>query len=681
MGQDLFGVDRPNPTALLTTLAVINATWQHQGRTYLDNFVPFVVEVMREDACKAWSENEIRDRLAGVFGLLIPAKVAGSLLRRAAQRGDARRDHNLFTLTNQGSATDRARIGAAQAECRRQQKHLADSLTSFANERFGFQWNPDEAEGVLAEYIELHAVPLLASSTRGTSADSPQGPVGEEYIVGIFVAEVISKDPVLFGYLDQMVKGSMLASALYLSVESDIDRKFSQTTLFLDTPILLKALGFEGPEAEAATVQVIHMAVRQEARVACFEHVLKETRNVLDGARASLASAKPRPDEMAVLAHFRASNVSPADVEILIGRLEQKVVALGASIVAAPTHVPHLGVDEDKLEALMQDRIKYTHRNSLLTDLDSLTAIHRLRGGSSQPHLERCKALLVTDNDRLVAVGREFFGRREHQWPLAMIDNDVAALVWLKEPQQYPDLPRAQVIADCAAAHAPSPPLWDRVSEEIDRLEARGDIAEADIALLRYSREATQAIMETTLGDPVRANTAAIHRALAKARERITQPVREELNAARGQAAAALLDANDLNAQNAELEAGLRASADSIASLKLEVSSRKADVEELTRQRDATIAAVSRSASARARRVRLIVVAIAGLLTVAGLAALVPAVSAALPSAAVASTGVLGGLGLVTGVFGSIPDLAKRFETFLSGRWTTRELRRLGLEE
>lgn len=266
-GHDLFGVERPNPAALLTTLAVINATWQHQGRTCLDNFVPFVVEVMREDASRSWTEADVRDRLATTFGLLLPAKVVGALLRRSALRDRVKRDHNQFTLTDRGSAEDRAKIGVAQADCRRKQKKLADALVLFANERFDFELNADAAEAVLAIYIERHAVPLLASATRGQNPDAPQGPVGEDYIIGTFVVDVVGQDPQLFEYLDQMVKGSMLASALYLNVEADIDRKFNDTTLFLDTPLILKALGFEGSQAESAILQVIQIAVRQGARI------------------------------------------------------------------------------------------------------------------------------------------------------------------------------------------------------------------------------------------------------------------------------------------------------------------------------------------------------------------------------------------------------------------------------
>lgn len=679
-GHDLFGVERPNPAALLTTLAVINATWQHQGRTYLDNFVPFVVEVMREDASRSWTEADVRDRLATTFGLLLPAKVVGALLRRSALRDRVKRDHNQFTLTDRGSAEDRAKIGVAQADCRRKQKKLADALVLFANERFDFELNADAAEAVLAIYIERHAVPLLASATRGQNPDAPQGPVGEDYIIGTFVVDVVGRDPQLFEYLDQMVKGSMLASALYLNVEADIDRKFNDTTLFLDTPLILKALGFEGSQAESAILQVIQIAVRQGARIGCFEHTVKETRNILDSVRANLSSASRRPDEMAVLSHFRAIKFNPSDVEVIIGRLEQKIIALGARILPTPPHSDRLGVDEDALETLMQKRVKYAHRGPLLNDLDSLTAIHRLRGGRSQPHLERCKALLVTDNESLVRLARDFFDRREHQWPIAMVDNDLAALTWLKEPQSYPDLPRAQIVADCTAAHAPSPPLWARVSEEIDRLEERGQISEGDIALLRYSREAAQAIMDTTLGDPVRANQASMHKALDRAKAQILEPVHRELDDALARAEGAARGISELNVANANLEEGLRDSNDTVSALKETLEQREAELEAAGARRRATVAAVNQQARSRARSIRIAMLVVAVIVASAGLVSLIPAISAAFPQQALIATQVAAALALIAGLFGAIPEMAKKLENLLTERWQAKELKRLRLD-
>lgn len=112
-------------------------------------------------------------------------------------------------------------------------------------------------------------------------------------------------------------------------------------------------------------------------------------------------------------------------------------------------------------------------------------------------------------------------------------------MLWVKEPQRFPDVPRAQVIADCMAALSPSQPLWSKVTDEIDRLQERGEISEGDVAILRYSHDATQAIMDSTLGEPTRVTPVNIQKALARAKKHVQEPIVRERDAALERAAEA----------------------------------------------------------------------------------------------------------------------------------------------
>lgn len=81
-----------------------------------------------------------------------------------------------------------------------------------------------------------------------------------------------------------------------------------------------------------------------------------------------------------------------------------------------------------------------------------------------------------------------------------IVDHYLTTLVWLKKPMRAPDLPRKRIIADCYAAMNPPPHLWKRYLQEIERLQKKGDISDEDYYLLRYSSEASNALMDTTLG-------------------------------------------------------------------------------------------------------------------------------------------------------------------------------------
>jgi hypothetical protein len=530
---DLLGVRRPSASALLATLAIIQVDWDHHNRSYLDHFVPFVLEVMRGDPARSWTETEVQTGLADRFGLAIPARVVGSLLNRAASKKHAIRSSRTYTLAQAQVAVNAGKksLAATQRACLREQRHLAVELAKMASELFDLGWSEDDAENALAAYIEEHAVPILSASTRGSSLATPSGPPGTEYIVSTFIYTVARNNPQLFEYLDRMVKGSMLAAALYMAVPA-IDRRFHNTTLYVDTPVCLMALGLDGEEAEQAVSQVISMAKAQGAVIACFEHSVTEMIGILSAAIGSLRRGHSRGSDFAVAERFRANGTTPSDVERLISQLREKIEDLGIAVRQTPDPLAHLTVDEDALQDLLQARVGYRNVDALLRDLDSLTAIHRLRGGAATGELERCKALLVTSNTKLVQVAREFFDRTKHEWPLAMTDNDIAALLWAKQPHHYPDLPRTQVIADCIAALSPSPGLWESVLQETERLQTQGIITAQDVAIMRYAPEARRAVMDATLGVPKNVSAKNVQRALRQATDKVSEPVRQELKAA-----------------------------------------------------------------------------------------------------------------------------------------------------
>lgn len=126
----------------------------------------------------------------------------------------------------------------------------------------------------------------------------------------------------------------------------------------------------------------------------------------------------------------------------------------------------------------------------LLTYLDSLTAVHRARGGVSPRQLERCRALLVTDNERLVRTGRDFFDRASHEWPVAILENDLVALMWVKERQPLPDLPRVKYNRGLRGRHSHRRSLCGRKC----RMRWTGSGARRDqrgyVAILRYNHDA-----------------------------------------------------------------------------------------------------------------------------------------------------------------------------------------------
>jgi hypothetical protein len=529
-GRDVSEHLVPNSTdSTLASLAYINVTWEESKTSYLDNFVPFALEALRVAGARQ-TPLEVKQAILARFGLDFPVNVVRSLLDRGVKKKQIKRVPQSQALElAPGVSAKLPDLVAQQADCKREQGYLVRGLRTFAGARFDVTWDDGAAEEALIEYVETHALPMLASTVRGSAFTESEDPsTGRGYVVSAYVADIVAHDPAGFGYLDQMIKGSMLASALYVEAKGQVSRRFKKTTLFLDTPICLRALGHEGPEAREATRAMLGLALAEGAELACFKHSLNEMRGVLRGVKSLLRRTPGAETSIrGVAKHYRDTGGTPSDVDLAIATLEIDLGRNRIDVRSTPEYSSALGVDENELQEALQKFVRYRDTATLLPDLSSLTAIHRLRHGSSDAYLETCGAVLITNNANLVRASRNFFNSGRHEWPLAMLDSTTSTLLWVKSPTKAPDLPRRQIIADCYSALAPTSTLWTKFVEEVDRLSQRGVINEESVALLRYSHEAEQALMDATFGDPRKVSERVIQSTLARARQTAAAPAEE----------------------------------------------------------------------------------------------------------------------------------------------------------
>jgi len=144
----------------------------------------------------------------------------------------------------------------------------------------------------------------------------------------------------------------------------------------------------------------------------------------------------------------------------------------------------------------------YRSDATLNRDVESLAAIVRLRAGTTSRHVETCKAILLTSNAPLAKISAEQLGSgRQTDVPPCISDVTLTTLLWLKSPSLAPDLPRKWLLADCYAALSPTPQLWERYVQELDKAQQTGTIDADAYQLLRYNASAYEVLMDVTRGE------------------------------------------------------------------------------------------------------------------------------------------------------------------------------------
>lgn len=566
------------PQAVLTSLAILKTNWERGGRSYVDNLVPFIADCMRSSAQPDFSPGEVVADVESRFGIRIPVAVIDTLLRRASKDGLGSRRQGRFAVDR--AAIQRFDLGRQRQDALRRHEALTERLQRLAEEEFGRDLSPEEASGALLAHVEEHSVPLLKTILGGAPyVPPPRSDQDLEYVISAFVVRIVERDPQGFEYLETLVKGSMLATALYLPNVGEVERRFDRNThVYLDTPVLLGALGYQGEEAEGAARQALELTYELGAQLACFEHTVTELKGVLTAVGSAIARPGRRPGQArGVESYFLGAGYSPTDIDVLIERVEADLDGLRIRVLPKPPHTTQLSVDETQLERLLGEAAGYSLRPTLLHDLDCLTAIYRLRKGEHPSRLESSRAVFVTTNTPMVRVGKKFFSEdRLGVWPPAIAWNDFVTLLWLKRPLAAPELPRKQIVADCYAAMEPGGAVWSRYLEEVERLEQRGELSNDELYILRYAPEAKRALMDQTFGDPNRMSSDVVGKTLDNAKASIQAPILEDLRAAE-QAQAATAAAGE------SAEERMRAAGERLAAMEDQEAQRRRRVSDVRR--------------------------------------------------------------------------------------------------
>ncbi|MDE0580613.1 MAG: hypothetical protein OXI29_12165 [bacterium] len=528
--------------------------WDETGRSYTHNFLPFVCHCLSTSGQDEVSDADICESLLEEFGIELPRPVIRTIMKRAAKEGLVEREGGQYRL-------DRQRLNTYSLDDKRDSlmdsyEKLVNTFVDYSNERYGLVVPTSEAEDLLLNYITERSLPILRASIRGQAIATEDSPSHQRmFAINQFVIEMYESGNPLFSVIEAIVKGSMLASSIYLPDYNSPGRRINDLEIYLDTPFLVDLIGLaREPEREAAK-ELFELLRSLGAEFACFEHTLYETQGVIRNASQQLKSpnrnSNSRRAYSPIANYCIEANMRSSDLAVRADNLQGELARLNIQVKETPPHSPALTVDEMELDQILQFEVNYLSDATKQKDLQSITAIHRIRGGKEKQHLENAKAIFVTPNRKLARASQLFFGEvpRGDRVPICSFDSEIATVAWIKKPTAAPDLARKQLIADCYSSIYPSDALWAKYLDEIDRLSESDNFSEEDYFVLRYSVEATRALMDETLGDSEEVSAEAVQRILNNARENARSEIVEKYDEVLREKQDAIAQVNQLDGE------------------------------------------------------------------------------------------------------------------------------------
>ena len=545
----------------LATIAFLKARFD-EGMDHLDMFQPFV-----DDAVKHLPRTDIEiadvvHKIRESTGLLVPSETVKTLLRRSVRKGVLERHGGrYFRRQDHGEGEE---LPQRLRELENAQLGLASRLREFATARGETLSSDDAALAVLMNFLDANHIGIVLG--QATHAGPANGSDRLDQTVAAFVAMVDRERGAEYAALDGVVKGLIVQNALLLR-DIPAKRHFDNLTVFLDTGVLLRALGYAGHTEQQVTVESLEIIRKAGARLSAFERTVDEVEGILRvyeeklGTSAGVKSLRPTM----LTANWLAVRASPADIRQEIALLGTKLKSLGVRTRRFPEHV----VEHTENEKALANRLRDPKANGsddarVWHDVEAVAAIMTMRAGLRTRQFRKTKFLFVSESSQTVSQVQEWYREIDAASLEPMVHfRSIANAAWILRPAAAPEQPMHQLVAVCMTMLRPSDAMWSKFVTRLGELVASGDLGDDESIAVLASEFTWDRLADAETAEDLESDT--VREIVERVREQQETELRAQLADVRRQRDDGALAVAEARRDTEQIAANVREGAERLA--------------------------------------------------------------------------------------------------------------------
>ena len=475
----------------LATVAFLKARFD-AGKDHLDMFQPFVDEAIRHYKTDDIDLDGIRGAVRSSTGLRIPAQLLKTLLRRATKRKLLTRGGGRYLRSPHQNPDPE--FATRMQDLRAIQIGLGARLRRFAATLGQKLGSDDEALAALTRFLDANRIGVVLGQRLAT--ESPAAEPKMNRAVASFVTKIIEENGQDREVLEDIVKGVVVQNALLLRDVPTVGRHLHRLKVFVDTGVLLRALGYAGPAEHVAVGESLLLIHAAGAHLRVFERTVNEIENILRVYERNLGSPEGTKSLRGtpLTYHFLRIRATPADIRQEFALLRKKLRELGFRIQEFPKHIREHTENEQALADSLKDPTigPDSDTERIRHDVDAIAAILTLRAGARPTRLRDAKYVFASDSSRTVSTAERWW-YRDHKRGLEPLVHfrSVANTAWLLRPANGAAVPIQELVAVCAAVLRPSAQIWSGFVRGLDELVTSGALSD-DESIAVLANELTQ---------------------------------------------------------------------------------------------------------------------------------------------------------------------------------------------
>lgn len=495
--------------------------------SYLDIYIPMVVELFKKRKIKSFKRNEI-DQLIRMFyeeyGLKIPFYPMLTIINRMINLGYLKAisigQREPVQIIPNYEIIDQTEFDLSSKNFDTKFDLLIHDYITFANEKHDIQLSDEQAYNHILLVLNDHDLDIAFINREEISIlpkQEEESKVNRNLFYD-FIKTLFEDNSPKFELVNDIVFGHIIASTILFTKIKPINSIKRKTTFFLDTGILFGLFGLNGKQEQEVYSDFVHLLQDNDGTVKIFEHTYQEFINIVDSCVQWIDNPNFDASKASkALLYFRSEGYHYSDVELFIKKFPEKLISIGIETEDLPD--PNMNIDFQMDEYEFQRNLIQLYlekdpnfdeeekEETINYDVKSISAIFKRRRGKVPRNIDDCNVLFVTRNSTLAYASKlhenNYPNHDNFYIPTAVTDVFLGTILWLSSPDNInlEDFTKKQLISHCYAAMNPTKRTFTLFLNKVNELKQDGSLSEDDIIYLETSSEARRLLQEKTLGD------------------------------------------------------------------------------------------------------------------------------------------------------------------------------------
>ena len=379
-------------------------------------FIKFVEHLISSENIKQSKIEALSNAYQDKFGYKLPLFILRPILSEFERKEYAVKKRNEWFFTEKIPSHD---YEIVSGEFQKMYTDLINGFVQFVNsEKLSYE----KAENVITEFIEENDITFKTISTSEYEEGSAFFQLAQ------YLKYIQQSNNNLFSFIIHLCEATLIKS--YILNEDCQEFSFSNKTIVLDTPLVLRVLGYVGEYFETEYTFLLKCLLSGACKLSIFSHTYSEISDILYSAKEWVERADFDIEKASeVCYYFRSKGMTQKDVISLIENLKENLLKLNISIVNDEL----IDWSKDKFvesNKEIEDLLKNNYNMDLIRersinyDIRSILSIYLLRGNNKIKTLKDSTHFFLTSNGAL-AKSVLFYNAKHYPKTLSPVATDM----------------------------------------------------------------------------------------------------------------------------------------------------------------------------------------------------------------------------------------------------------------